>query len=286
MTENLESNLIVIKGAFDKTPGQEYKIAPCKMPNGSFPACVRKTNANGDMILTDEDIKKWNAGEAVFIPEDQPIVVHHGSTFDLDDPLQKAQWEAIKNSRLIAKERDERDINGDLTIDGGKSIIDAHDNPRGRYGLAELYIERPGRSAQARVKIAKLIHEAEDLVLNDSLSHQIMICKLFEKDMSHAHPSDVEDFLWQQASKNPEKVIKFYNTEESSNRLLVLVAQDKGVVVKKQDGLYYADIKLGSSLDFAVDYLKASENKALRDAIKSETYPELEKKKAAAKSDK
>jgi hypothetical protein len=280
MTE--ESNLIVIKSSFNKTPGQVYKIAPCPDPKGKMADCVRKVDAHGDMILSETDKQSLSKGK-VFLPENEPIVVQHGTTFDLNDPLQSAQWEAIKNSKMIAKERSARDENGNYIIDGGKSIVDHYDNPRGRYGLAELYIERPGKAAETRVSIAKLIHKAESLIFDDTLQHQILICKLFEKDMSHAHPSDVEEYLLTQARKYPEKLIKFYSAEESSIRLLILTAKEKAIIVTKQDGMYYADIKLGSNLDLATERLKA--DKTMREEIKRETYPELEKKAATKKKE-
>ena len=199
----------------------------------------------------------------------------------MTDPIQAAQWECIKNSKLIAKERTERDANGALVIDGGRPIVDQYQNARGRYGLAELYIERPGKTAQYKNDIRKLILKAQNLVNDDSLAHRIMICKLFEKNMENAHPSDVEDYLMTQAEKYPEKVIKFYNTEEASVRLLIIMAREKGIVTQKQDGLYYADIKLGSSLDLAVEMLK--HNDELKEAIKVEAYPELKKTTKSSK---
>lgn len=273
-----ESNFIVLKSVFNKTPGMEYKIVPVPDKRGVYAPCVRKVDSNGDMILSEDDKKALSRG-AVFIPEGEPITVKHNTTFDLSDPIQAAQWEAIKNSKLIAKERSEKDTNGVLIIDGQSVGKDRLNNPTGHYGVAELYIERPGKLAQARVNSAKLIHEAQDLVFKDSLAHQVMMCKLFEKNMEHAHPSDVEDFLLTQAQKYPEKVIKFYTAEESTARLLLIMAIERGVVQKKQDGLYYAEIKLGSNMDFAVDFVKASENKSVKEAIKLDTYPELEKKK-------
>lgn len=278
MTE--ESNLIVIKSSFNKTPGQVYKIAPCPDPKGKMADCVRKVDAHGDMILSEDDKMAYSKGK-VFLPENEPIVIQHGTTFDLTNPLQAAQWEAIKHSKMIAKERSAKDDNGNYVIDGAMSIVDHYDNPRGRYGLAELYIERPGKAAETRVSIAKLIHKAESLIFEDTIQHQILICKLFEKDMSHAHPSDVEEYLLTQARKYPEKLIKFYSAEESSIRLLIITAKEKGVIATKQDGMYYADIKLGSNLDLVTDRLKV--DKTMREEIKRETYPELETKKTAAK---
>lgn len=277
----VESNIIVIKSSFNKTPGQVYKIYPCPGPTGRMASCVRKVDANGDMILSAEDKTAQSKG-VEFIPENQPILVQHGTTFDLNDQYQAAQWEAIKYSKMIAKERDARDGNGNLIIDGGKSIEDKYHNASGRYGLAELYIEHPGREAQARVSVAKLIHQAEGLVFGDSLDHQVLICKLFEKDMTHAHPSDVEEYLLTQARKYPEKLIKFYSAEESSLRLLVITAKERNIITTKQDGMYYADIKLGSNVDLVVERLRA--DKTMANEIRRETFPEMEKKTTAAKS--
>ncbi len=272
----MEENIVVLKSTFNKTPGMVYKIAPCPDSMGKWPSCVRRVDKDGEMILSENDKKLWNEGKIVLLPEDQPIIVTHGTTFNLDNPLQAAQWEAIKNSKMIAKEREEKDVKGNYIIDGGNSIIDKNQNAYGRYGLAELYIERPGRSAKLRNDLRKLIIKAQNLILDDSLDHRVLICKLFEKDYSHANSNDVEDFLLTQASKYPEKVIKFYNSEEASMRLLLIKAKENGVVVMKQDGLYYADIKLGSNIDFAVEYLKS--DKTITDEIKKETFPELEKK--------
>jgi hypothetical protein len=280
MTEN--DNLIVLKSAYDKTPGMEYKIAPCAMPNGMMPSCVRKVDSNGDLILSEADKKDYSKG-AVFIGENEYIVVKHGSTFDLTDPLQAAQWECIKNSKIIAKERTARDSNGALIIDGGKPIVDQYQNAKGRYGLAELYIERPGKTAQYKNDIRKLILKAQNLVNEDNQAHRIMICKLFEKNMENAHPSDVEDYLMTQAEKYPDKIIKYYNTEEAAVRLLLIMARDKKILQQRQDGLYYADIKLGSNLDLAVEMLK--HNDEIKNAIKIEAYPELQKKTTKSKEE-
>ena len=78
-----------------------------------------------------------------------------------------------------------------------------------------------------------------------------------------------------QAQSNPDRLIKYYNSEESAARLLVLMARDAKVISVKSDGMYYSDIKLGRDLDSTVEMLKLAENKPLRAAIQNETFPEL-----------
>ena len=277
MTE--ESNIIVLRSTYDKTPTISYRIAPCKDPKtGRYPDCVRKVNAAGDMILSEDDIKKQSAGKAIFIPENTPIRVQHGTTFDLSDLLQAAQWEAIKNSKLIAKEIDAKDELGRSLIEGGKSVIDRYGNAKGTYGIAELFIERPGKMAKVKNDLRKLIHQAETLIFNDDLSHRILISKLFGKDFEHTNPNDIEDFLLTKAQKEPQRVIDYYDVEKSGTRLLLIAALEKGVVNKRPDGLYFAEIRIGANLDLACSYIGNPSNKELREQIKSETYPDLKKK--------
>lgn len=270
------SEIITLKSAFSKTPGMEYKIQPCVDETGRMPSCIRKVDSNGDMILSEQDIKDWTSEKKVFLKEDEPIVVKHGQTFDLSNPLQAAQWEAIKNNKLIAKDRIERDASGNLVVDGAPSTIDKYGNPKGHLGLAELYVEHPERLIETKVSLAKLIHKAESLIFQDSLAHQVLICSLYEKDMSHSPAANVEGYLLDQARQDPNKLIKFYDVEESAVYLLVVTAIKKDIIRRRPEGLYWAEIKLGSTVDIAVEYLKDPGNKALKESIKSETFPDLE----------
>lgn len=273
MTDNLIEEVIVLKSTYNKTPGIVVKIEPCKDVNGRWPECVRQVNSNGDMILSEQDIKDQNTRKKVFLPVNEPIEIQHGTTFRLDDPLQAAQWEAIKWSKMIARERGERDINGSYVIDGPSPVIDRYGNPAGTYGLAEFYVERPGKVAKMRNDSRRKIYQAQKLVLEDSLDHMILICRLFDKDMRAANAHDVEDYLMTKAEKQPDIIIKYYEAEESKIQLLLIMAIERNVVAKKADGLYYGDIKLGSTKDYVADMLK--DNKELYESIKKETFPEM-----------
>lgn len=272
MTDFLE-DIIELRSCYNKVPGMEYKIEPCKDKSGRWPSCIRPVNANGDMILSEQDIKDMNQKGVVLLPANKAITVKHGMRFNLNDPLQNAQWEAIKNSRLIAPERTAKDINGNLIIDGKDAISDSHGNPYARYGTAELYIERPGQLAKAKNDIRRLVHKAESLILEDSLDHMILICRLFDKDMRNSNSNNVERFLMDKAEKEPETIIKYYQTEESKIRLLLIMAQEKKVLDRRVDGLYYGDIKIGSTQEYAAEMLKG--NKELYENIKKETFPDM-----------
>lgn len=273
MTDNLIEDVIVLKSTYNKTPGITIKIEPCKDPQGRWPECVRQVNANGDMILSEQDIKDQNNKGKVFIPANEPIEVQHGSRFDLSDALQSAQWESIKWSRMIAKERTERDINGSYVIDGPMPTPDRYGNPKGSYGIAELYVERPGKVAKQRNDSRRRIYQAQKLILEDSLDHMILICRLFDKDMRTANANDIEDYLMTKAEKQPDLIIRYYEAEESKIQLLLIMAVERKVVEKKVDGFYYGDIKLGSTREYVADMLK--DNKEMYESIKKETFPEM-----------
>jgi hypothetical protein len=270
-------NKIILKSAFNKTPGMVYNIEPCADSFGRMPACVRRVDAMGDMILSESDKEQMSTGKVVFIPINQVIKVEHGTTFDLSDPYQKALWECIENSKLIAKQRRQKDSLGNLSIDGSFPVVDAHDNPYSRYGIAELYVDQPGETAKIKNTVRELRHQAETLIFNDSQEHRVVMCKLFDRDMTKAPAADVKNFLLDRAEKDPEKVIKYYEQSEYVARLLILTAIDKGVVTRRTDGLYYGELRLGSSVDMVVDLFKQKEQSALMEAVKKETFPEVKK---------
>lgn len=128
--ENIGDNIIVLRSVNKATDIKIY-TNPAKDPRTrQYPKCVKRVNSQGDMICSQEEI---NSG-LHFIPENEVIILEDGTTFDLNDPIQKRTWEAVEHCVFIAPSRDARDKDGNYIIDGGKQ----------RYGAAELYIERPG----------------------------------------------------------------------------------------------------------------------------------------------
>lgn len=274
------SKIIQLKSVYTKTQGQDFRITPCKNPKThQYPDCVRPVDVNGQMILSESDKDRQSKGE-VFIPEDRIFVIKHGTTFNLDIPAEKAAWEAIQFSSFIAQRRDERDNKGNYKIDGEKPHLDNRGNPVGRYGIADLYIDHPGEAAKSRNDFRKLKNQAENLILNDDLAHRVLICKLLEKDMSHSHPSDVEDYLMTLAGNQPQKVIELYTGTTTNIRLLLLKALEDHIVNRRGGLLIYADdVVLGGSMDAAVSFLANPMNLQVKNLIQRETFPELETQK-------
>jgi hypothetical protein len=214
----------------------------------------------------------------VFIGRNDLIEVKHGQTFNLSIPTQKATWEAIKNSSLIAPDRLAKNSKGDYVIDGSKPYKTENGVVLQAVGLADLYVDHPGIISQTKNDFRKLVNKAQNFIYNDNLEGWIQKAKLLEKDLSRSNASDAEDYMLTQAEKYPEKIIDLYTGSGTAIRLLLVTALDNKVVTKR-DGLicYTDDIVLGASFDAAIAYLSNPDNVQVKQLIQRETFPELEK---------
>jgi hypothetical protein len=262
------SNEIILRSAYGKV-NQTYFIQPCPNPKtGKLPACVKTVDSNGDMILSEEDVRRMSKGEVHFIAADQVFEIVDGTTFDLDDVVDKAKWESIEFCNWIAKDRFQRDAEGNLIIDG---------NSR-KYGVADLYVERPGELTKIRMDKKQLIFRASSYIYEDSETERIKKCRVLGRNLNNAIPADVLDYLIEIAEKSPKKIIDLYEGEDWKMHLFLLDAIDRGVI-RRADGIYkYDDKMLGGSMEATITFLRDLRFKKLLDSIKRETYPELQPK--------
>ena len=272
---DLKSNIVVLRSVFGKV-GQKYFIQPQKDAQGRYPRCVKRVDSQGDIILTPAELEMESRGEAAFIPETALFVIEDGKTYNLDDVLEAAEWEAIKNCDLIAPDRFAKNDKGEYLIDG---TIDPK-SKRPRYGTAELYVDRPGFEAQRRVTRRKLIVEASNHIMNDERGYEgrLLVAKVLGRDMKNQPNADVEDYLLSIAEKTPEKIINCYTGGDIQLRMLFIEAREKGVILKK-DGLYlYGEdgkVTLGATDSAAIEWMKQSKNQKTLSLIRRDTYPEM-----------
>ena len=272
---DLKSNIVVLRSVFGKV-GQKYFIQPQKDAQGRYPKCVKRVDSQGDIILTPAELEMESRGEAAFIPETALFVIEDGKTYNLDDVLEAAEWEAIKNCDLIAPDRFAKNDKGEYLIDG---TIDPK-SKRPRYGTAELYVDRPGFEAQRRVTRRKLIVEASNHIMNDERGYEgrLLVAKVLGRDMKNQPNADVEDYLLSIAEKTPEKIIGAYTGGDIQLRMLFIEAREKGVIFKK-DGLYLfgedGKVTLGATDSAVVEWMKASKNQKTLSLIRKDTYPEM-----------
>ena len=267
-----DDKIITLRSVYEKA-NIKYFIQPCKNKYGQYPSCIKKVNSQGDMIMSEKERDDYSEGRAVFFPENHLFTIVSGRTYNLNDPYDKAEWEAIENCPLIAKSRDERDSNGNLLIDGAKSTP----SKPARNGVAELYIDRPGLDTQRRVSHKQLIHKAESFIYDDprGADGQLNMARILGKDMRNQPTADVIDFLTRVAEKDPKKIIDLYTGDDISLRLTFIEAKEKHVIyIKNKLYLYGDNIVLGATDDAVIAWMKDPRNQKVLELIKKDTYPD------------
>ena len=269
---DIKSNIVVLRSVWGKR-GQKYYIQPQKDGKGQYPPCVRKVNSEGDMILKAGDDPDF------LIPEDRIFTLQDGTTFNLNDPYQAVEWQAIENCFLIAPSRFAKDANGNYLIDGTPDVVsNSNYGARSRYGRAELYVERPGLEAQQKVTRAKLELQATNYIYQYGYEDWLTFAKVLGRNMENQPVPDVEYFLISVAKKTPEKIIEICSGGDLANRVLFITAKERGVI-RKRNGMYIygedGDLILGASEDAVIDWMKQSKNRKTLELIRKDTYPEL-----------
>ena len=267
-----DDKIITLRSVYDKA-NIKYFIQPCKNKYGQYPSCIKRVNSQGDMIMSEKERNDYSEGRAVFFPENHLFTIVSGRTYNLNDPYDKAEWEAIENCPLIAKSRDERDSNGNLLIDGAKSTP----SKPARNGVAELYIDRPGLDTQRRVSHKQLIHKAESFIYDDprGADGQLNMARILGKDMRNQPTADVIDFLTRVAEKDPKKIIDLYTGDDISLRLTFIEAKEKHVIyIKNKLYLYGDNIVLGATDDAVIAWMNDLWNQKVLELIKKDTYPD------------
>lgn len=261
------NNIITIRNVYGKEKAP-CTINPTKQPNGLNWPWVKPVRLMSDgytteMIIPESELKTIEA--QYFIPEDFEIELTDGKTFDLDNPLEANIWKSIEKSHIIAPERN-------ATDDKGKSLIDGDLK---RYGLAEFYVERSGVESQKRVTRIQKVTKAYTFIEEDSASGRALKVKLLGKSMRNAPDTDVQDYLYSRAEKNPDSIIELYTSSDTQLKLLLLEAKDKRVITHESGVWMFADTAIGVNDESIIMYFKNPHNKTIYEAIRNLTYPEM-----------
>lgn len=262
MAKDYVDNKIILRSVYGKV-GQKYTLQPCKdRVIGQYPDCVKYVDSKGDMIMTDAE---RNSGK-VYIPENFSITFESGKEFNLDNPIERAQWEAIKNCSLIAKTIDQKDKNGNYVLSRQSGI---------KYSATELYVERPGYETSKKVSRREKIHTAETYVFNDpeGADGRLKMARLLGRNLRNAPDADIKEYLLDIASKDPDKIINLYTGEDLVLRVLFMDAKDKDVIYSKNRVYIYGDgIPLGGTIDAVLAWMRDPRNSKMLALIKRDTY--------------
>lgn len=269
---DLKSDIVVLRSVWGKR-GQKYYIQPQKNSKGQYPDCVRKVNSEGDMILKPGDNPDF------LIPEDRIFTLQDGTTFNLNDPYQAAEWAAIENCFLIAPSRFAKGSDGNYLIDGTPDIVsNSNYGAKSRYGRAELYVEKPGLESEQKVTRARLELKAINFIYQYGYEDWLTFAKVLGRNMENQPVPDVEYFLISVAKKTPEKIIEICSGGDLANRVLFMTAKEKGVI-RKRNGMYIygedGDLILGASEEAVIDWMRQPKNKKTLELIRKDAFPEL-----------
>jgi hypothetical protein len=274
--ELILDNKIILRSVYGKV-GMKYFIQPCKDKLGRLPKCIKQVDSHGDMILSDEEKNDYAEKRAIYFPINTTFVITDGQVFDLNNPEDKAKWEAIQNCPLIAPELTAKNPDGTYMIHG---TTDRKEVRHRRYGIAELYIDRPGVETQRRVSKKQKIIKACNYIIEDELGSEgrLMKAKLLGKHMTNMPSADVEDYLLNVAEKDPDKIIKLYTADDQDLRLLLVEARDKKVVTIKDRVFIYGTRPIGGTEEAALAWMKNPANKKYLEMLKQDTFPDLQAK--------
>ena len=263
INDNLISDKIVLRFVFNKT-GIKIYCNPARDPRTNrFPACVKSVNSAGDIILSQEEMSSGK----IWIKENEMFILEDGVTFDLNDSYDRAKWDAIKFNPLIAEARDARDSKGELLIDGSPV----------RYGVAELYIERPELETTKRVSRKKLILKAWAFIDGDERGTEgrIMKAKMLGRNVSGMGDSEITEYLLTYAEEKPEMIIDLYTSANTPVRILLIDAKELNIIYFKNGMYTFADnVILGSTDQSAVAWLSDPLHRNTLKLIQSQVYPE------------
>lgn len=202
----------------------------------------------GIKILSEDAKRKLS----YWAESDSKFEIKDGTIFDLSNEKQRITWEWVKHCGCIAETEEECQFT------------------KG----AEFYPYIEAKQAEKSVSKRLLRHKAEKLVLDDNASNYPSRALLLGVNMNGDHPTVIQDYLLTMAEQAPAKVIGIYESHDVSVRLLLLKAQEKGVI-KIDNGLYrYGTISLGMTEESCVAWMLDTANKNVMESIERDVNPE------------
>lgn len=258
-----ETGKITIRSVY-KIP--EAHLEPVPDPvTGRWPDYVIPVEDGGVLTLTEKQRDAQEAGKVKYIGTNEKITIKDGTTFDLDDISDKAWWDAIKHSKLIARARYARDENNNLIVDGNTK----------RYGVAAFYVEVPGKDSEIKVSKRKKINQAESFIFKATRDEIYQKARLLGQNMNTFSEGEVQEYLLNIAAKDPNKIIELFTGEDIALRILFLDALENRVIVFAGNRVYqFANTILGSTQESALAFLKLPENSKVLGLLRRETYPQ------------
>lgn len=176
---------------------------------------------------------------------------------NLNDPVQKADWEWMKHSRLIASD-----------YETGQSDPEAF-----------FYVFRPGFESAKAVSSTRDRVKLMNYILNDTQENLYNRATILGLGMDDVVVTDLQEHLLAMVTTEPGKIRQVYESKTFSLELLSMEALKKGVITNKGGVYVFGDQLLGGSRPDIVSFFANSNNRAITRAIEALTYGKVMKSK-------
>lgn len=93
--------------------------------------------------------------------------------------------------------------------------------------------------------------------------------------MRNAPDTDIQDYLYQKAEKDPNLIIDIYTSADQALKLLLIDGKQKNIIRTQSGVLMYSDTALGVTDEAAILFLKDPKNKAIYDSIVYEVFEDM-----------
>ena len=184
-----------------------------------------------------------------FLTRKDNIELYHGIEFDLTIESDRAYWNMVKYSPLVAFNEQEAQYN--------------------RPARFKIFIEE--NIYKEKIDKKELINKAENLVFSDTPENLKNRLRILGVNMMESKDLAVKDVMLDMAHDNPSKLITLYDASIGIH-MLVYKAIDENIIFLNGDNFYQvANSLMGTTVDAVVSYLNKDKNSELleyvRDAI-------------------
>lgn len=229
-------------------------LSPVKNPKTKeFPSCVRNVDSNGNIILgKDDDPLEY------FVRTSDRFYIKDGDEFNLNDPIKRKQWDAIKFSDLIFDSKGKKD-------EGGNYVVNPSNIPAGQ---AIYYVERIIEETKKKNNNSRKLNKALNYIYNASKDALRVRAMLLGKYIKDAYDEEIEEYIVDAAKNDPDKVINLFESDDTKYLIAFTYAKQRGIITLK-GGLYtYNDSDiLGRDSDSCISFMKNPKNKLITDRI-------------------
>jgi len=198
--------------------------------------------------LREDPSEAEKAKGGTFLTRKDNIELYHGIDFDLSNENDRAYWDMVKYSPLVAYKMEEAQY-----IRAARFVI---------------YVEES--IAEAKVDKKLLRNKAENLIIADTTENlrnrlKVLGIKMTGTDLI------IKDVMMDMADTNPSKIIALYDASIGVH-LLIYKAIDENIIFLNKDKFYQvANTLMGTDIESVVSYLNKDKNSDLleyvRDAI-------------------